>query len=438
MLGLITRLTADDHLSILQLFEDHGSSAAIEAATTMPRRTIQYRLARARVWQRGEALKARGAVVVPTMDVVRVSDTYDGGGELKAFSITQTITPELTISDPEKPLPGFAYKRVSSLRKGDGSLIQEWHIQQPEIVKQWNEIEEAIDNRVARVEPRLPTLRPTVTGPADYLNQVTIADGHVGAMAWGVETGSANWDLGIAQETLLAGACWLMDNLPPAEDLLLIILGDFLDSDGFRPETPASKHLLDVDGRFPKIADVGCQVIENAVNHGLTKYRTVRVVIKPGNHDPLSAYWMRKLISRVFKNEPRVEVEQSIRPYWAMLFGKCMISTHHGDKASLNDLPGIFAADFAVLWGQATYRICHTGHLHHKDIRVNTGKDLRGMTVYQHPTLSSRNAWAAERGYPGDRELLGHNYHRAGRMTTTLHFDPMLLEATKIPEAPAA
>lgn len=417
-----------DHTETLRLYEEYGSSSAVEAATGISNQVFRGRLHRARKWKRKQELANRGVVVIPTMDVVQVSDQYDASGQLQRFNVKQQVESDVSVTDPEKPLPGFAYKRISTYSKGDGSLIGEWRIQSPEVVRQWTEIEEAIDARVSRIAPRAPTPVPPTSGPADYLNQVTIADGHVGAMAWGVETGSENWDLGIAYKVLLGGTCWLMDNLPPAEDLLLVILGDFLDSDGYRPETPASKHLLDSDGRFPKIADVGCEVIEEAIIHGLKRYRNVRLVIKPGNHDPLSAYWMRKLFGRIFKDEPRVIVEKSIRPYWAMRFGKCMISTHHGDKAGLNELPAIFAADFAEVWGLTTYRICHTGHLHHKDIRVNTGKDLRGMTVYQHPTLSSRNAWAAERGYPGDRELLGHNYHVGGRMTTTLHFDPVMLE----------
>jgi hypothetical protein len=289
------------------------------------------------------------------------------------------------------------------------------------------EIDAALDRRIERITPIEPRSLPDVLGPANILNQVTIADGHIGALAWNKETGSGDWDLNIARDTLLTGACWLMDNLPPAEELLLVILGDFTDTDGYLPLTPASKNLLDVDGRYPKIADVGAEVIESAVTHGLKRYRRIRLVIKPGNHDPLSAWWMRKLFTRVFEREPRVTVEQSLRPYWAMLFGKTMISTHHGDHAKLGELPGIFAADFAPMWGQATYRICHTGHMHHKHFIVHSGKEERGMMVYQHPTIAARNAWAANKGLAAARELLGHSYHANGAMAQTLHFSPEML-----------
>lgn len=324
--------------------------------------------------------------------------------------------------------PGYRMGKVTVQRNASGDVERTWERQSPE-TERWEAVEAAIETLMAKVEPREPIPVPAALGPAHMANQVTIADGHVGAHAWHRETGSGDWDLAIARTQLLAGACWLIDNLPPAKDLIILVLGDFTDTDGYAPLTPASKHLLDVDGRFPKIADVGADIIEEAVLHGLERYETVRLVIKPGNHDPLSAFWMRKLFGRIFENEPRVIVEQSIRPYWAMLFGKAMICSHHGDKAAMNELPGIFAADFAEMWGKATYRVCHTGHYHHKHTVIHSGKELRGMMVYQHPTLSARNAWAADKGLAAARELIGHSYHAAGAMVTTLHFSPELLEA---------
>lgn len=323
----------------------------------------------------------------------------------------------------------------STLRDAEGNVVMEWE-KTASREDRWIEVEHSLDRRIENIKPAKPSPLPASLGPSYMLNQVTIADGHVGALAWDDETGSGNWDLEISRETLITGACWLMDNLPPAQELLLVILGDFTDTDGYLPLTPASKHLLDVDGRYPKIADVGSDVIEAVVAHALKRYGLVRLVIKPGNHDPLSAWWMRKLFTRIYQNEPRVTVETSIRPYWAMLFGKTMIATHHGDKAPLNELPGIFAADFARQWGEATYRVCHTGHMHHKHFIVHSGRELRGMMVYQHPTLSARNAWAADKGLVAARELLGHSYHANGAMVTTLHFTPELMEKSPGAEAP--
>lgn len=323
--------------------------------------------------------------------------------------------------------PHYHMGKVTVQRNGmTGEVERTWERQHPDRDR-LEAINAAIDNKIAGVTPRAPVPAPASLGPSHLLNQVTIADGHVGALAWNPETGSGNWDLDIAHDTILAGACWLMDNLPDASELLLMVLGDFTDTDGYLPLTPASKNVLDVDGRFPKIADVAIAIIEEAIAHALTRYGRVRLVIKPGNHDPLSAHWMRKLFVRIFAAEPRVIVEESLRPYWAHLHGKMMIASHHGDKAKLSELPGIFAADFAELWGKAVYRVCHTGHMHHKHFVVHSGKEARGMMVYQHPTVAARNAWAAEKGLSAARELVGHSYHSAGAMLSTLHFNPELM-----------
>lgn len=65
--------------------------------------------------------------------------------------------------------------------------------------------------------------------------------------------------------------------------------------------------------------------------------------------------------------------------------------------------------------------------MHHKHFVVHSGKEARGMMVYQHPTVAARNAWAAEKGLSAARELIGHSYHSAGAMLSTLHFNPELM-----------
>jgi len=322
--------------------------------------------------------------------------------------------------------PGYLMGKITVQRNGaSGQVERTWERQSPD-ADRMQAIIDTIEERISRVEP-LPAVRsPRTFGPENMLNHVTLADAHVGALAWHTETGSGDWDLNIARQVLLDGVSWLMDNLPPAHELVFMVLGDFTDTDGYAPLTPASKHLLDVDGRFPKIADTGIEVIETAVTHALTRYAKVRLVIKPGNHDPLTSWWMRRLFQRVFADNPRVEVDPSIRPYWAYLHGRSMICSHHGDKAAMTDLPGIFAADFASMWGQSTYRVCHTGHMHSKRIIQQTGFERHGMEVCQHPTLATRNAWAADKGLSAARRLSGYSYHSGGGMVSTLHYNPEL------------
>jgi len=127
---------------------------------------------------------------------------------------------------------------------------------------------------------------------------------------------------------------------------------------------------------------------------------------------------------RAFRDNPRVIVDECIRQYWCMLFGKTLIAAQHGDKAKLEQIPMIFAADFAQQWGVTTYRVCHSGHWHHEKTILSQGRELTGMYMIQHPTMERRNAWAADKGLIAARQLAGHTYHEKGALVTTLNYNP--------------
>lgn len=413
-----------DDATLLKAYREYGNKSAAAEALGCDRSTIHRAVNRARKAE----LADRGVSPVTGMEVTRLSETYDAAGDIKSFSVGHTPTAEPIAAQQGETLPGFAFKRISTNYSADGRVLQQWEIQSPEEAQKWREVERVLNKRIEQITPIEPTPCAILHSAPDLMNQMTIADGHVGAMAWGVETGSDNWDLKLSHSTILAGGTWLLDNLPDADEVIIQVLGDFTDTDGYLPATPTSKHILDVDGRFPRIVDVASDIIERLVIHALTRHKKVHLVIMPGNHDPLTAMWMRKMFARIFQNEPRVIVDESIRNVWCMEFGVNMIAAHHGDKIPMPQLPAVFSNDFAPMWGRTTFRYCHTGHLHHKHMVKHVGKQHTGMMVYQHPTISARNAWAAERGYPEARELLGHSYHIRCGMRTTLHFTPEMLK----------
>ena len=84
---------------------------------------------------------------------------------------------------------------------------------------------------------------------ANLMNCYVITDYHLGALSWGEETG-ADWDLKIAEDTLVAWFSRAIEQSPAAETALLAQISDFLHWDGFDPVTPAHRNLLDADTRF--------------------------------------------------------------------------------------------------------------------------------------------------------------------------------------------
>lgn len=383
--------SADTLIETLELVRKHGSVARAAEVSGINRKSLQYKFGKAR--DRLPEIAARYGFA---------PGHFESG-----------------------VAPGYLMGKVTVTRNKNGEVDRTWERMHPDATA-IKAIEDAIDRRIERIKP-LPQIKPPKTfGPESMFNQVSIFDGHIGAHAWGRETGSGNWDLKIARQHLTIAACWLLDNLPAAQDCLIMIGGDFTEIDGYKPLTPEHGHLLDADGRYPLVFEVAEEVIEATITHALRRYRRVHVTIRPGNHDKQTAFSLRRVFMRVFRDNPRVEIDESLREYWAMEFGKTMICCHHGDKARLPDLPGIFAADFAPMWGRTTYRVCHSGHWHHEKTLISRGTEMTGMTMYQHPTMERANAWAAGKGLIAARQLVGHSYHAGGALVTQLHFNPDL------------
>src|SRR5699024_8144061 len=101
--------------------------------------------------------------------------------------------------------------------------------------------------------PRVgPVRRSTSFLNTELLNCYVISDYHFGMLSWSDETG-ADWDLDIAEKTLVRWFEQAIAQSPDTEKAVFAQLSDLLHYDGFDAVTPESKHLLDADGRFPKL-----------------------------------------------------------------------------------------------------------------------------------------------------------------------------------------
>jgi hypothetical protein len=271
--------------------------------------------------------------------------------------------------------------------------------------------------------PRLPPIAAPKASEAHLCNVYTLTDCHVGMRAWGKEAG-ADWDLDIAERTLTAAFSQMVRSSPKAGTGIVAQLGDWLHFDSLSAITPASGHLLDADSRFSKVVAAAVRILRRVIDEALQHHKRVVVLMAEGNHDTASAIWLRHMFALLYEREPRVSVIDSELPYYVWQHGDTMIAWHHGHIRKPDELPSIFAAQFAQMWGSTTRRYCHTGHLHHVHEREH-----RGMTVIQHPTIAARDAYAARGGWIADRAVSAITYHatygQVGRVTVV----PEMLEA---------
>jgi hypothetical protein len=299
--------------------------------------------------------------------------------------------------------PGQSLRGASTLYK-DGKAVMQWVKSTADADKQ----REIIQAAAAAMAEELPRSAP-VAAPAHTRDELatvyTLTDSHVGAMAWR-EEGGADWDLKIAEATLVGCFGGMIAAAPPARLGVVAQLGDFLHADGIMPVTPTSGHILDADGRFTKVVQVAVRVLRQVVGMALQKHERVVVLMAEGNHDISSSIWLRTMFAALYEHEPRVEVIDSPLPYYAVQHGKTMLCWHHGHLKKNDQLPLLFASQFPAMWGLTTKRYAHCGHRHHAE-----EKEHSGLTVIQHPTLAARDAYAARGGWHAERQATAITYH---------------------------
>ena len=318
--------------------------------------------------------------------------------------------------------PGYLMGKVTVHRDRAGEIVQTWERQSPDAEQTRRALEAAAIALSAEL-PRAIPIAPPPASQADLCNLYTYSDFHLGMLAWGKEAGD-DWDLTIAERTLIDSFAAMIGQSPNAHSAVVNIQGDWLHTDGLLPLTPAHKHVLDADGRFSKIVQVAIRGIRQVVAMALRRHQSVHLIIAEGNHDEASSIWLRLMFTALYENEPRVTVNDSELPFYIFEWGKTLLGFHHGHKVKNEQLPGLFAAQFREAWGRTTKAYLHCGHRHHCD-----EKEYNGATVIQHPTIAARDAYAARGGWIADRAVQSITYHREYGQVGRVFVTPEMLRA---------
>jgi hypothetical protein len=301
---------------------------------------------------------------------------------------------------------GFAIKGTSTLVDTvSGETRLQWVKTDRDAAAQEAMMRAAIDAMRDDI-PRLTALpAPAKQVNASLCNCYVITDYHLSMLSHREETG-ADWDLKIAEETLIAWFTRAISQSPDAETAVFAQLSDLLHADGLEPLTPASKHVLDVDTRFYKVVRTVIRLLRQIIDLLLAKHPKVHLIMADANHDPVSQIWLREWLAVLYENEPRITVDRSPSPYNAFEFGKVALFFHHGHKRKVSNVSEVFAAQFREMFGRTKYAYAHMGHLHSIDVKENNL-----MVVEQHRTLAAPDAYAARGGWLSGREAKVITYH---------------------------
>jgi hypothetical protein len=343
---------------------------------------------------------ARAAATELGMNIGGASETYLA---VKRKAAKFGYSPD---HDFTRPVPdGYIAKGVSTYYNAEGKPAGQWVKASLSHEALVDAMREAVEGFKDEIPPVVSIVAP-VASEEHLCNLYTFTDYHLGMLAWHQEGGS-DWNISIAERTIIAALQQMIEQSPKAHTAVINIQGDFLHTDGKTPVTPASKHVLDADSRFPKIRKSAIRVIRSMVAMSLLRHQEVHLVIAEGNHDEESSGWLADLFSVHYEEEPRVTVNDSVLPFYVFEWGSTMLGIHHGHKVKNESLPLLFAAQFPQQWGRTTRREIHCGHRHHRD-----EKEYNGVTVVQHPTLAARDAYAARGGWIADRAAWAITYHK--------------------------
>jgi hypothetical protein len=317
---------------------------------------------------------------------------------------------------------GFHLKGTSTLYDETGAIKAQWvktnidHERQEELFR-------AVIEAMSEEIPRLSPIKAPLKTRSDLCNLYTLTDTHVGALCWQKE-GGADWNLEIAENTLVESFRQMMAGSPDSSTAVLCQLGDMLHYDSLDYVTPTSKNLVDAAGNYSQMVAVAIRIIRKIVDMALSKHDNLHVIMAEGNHDLASSVWLRQMFAALYENEPRITVNNSELPYYVYQHGSTMLAFHHGHKKNNGSLPLFFASQYPRIWGDTTKRFIHTGHRHHLEV-----KEHSGAKVVQHPTLAARDAHASRGGWLSDRQAYCITYHVQYGEVGTNTVCPEMIEA---------
>jgi len=298
--------------------------------------------------------------------------------------------------------PGHVIKGVSTLVDTDGNVRARW-VKTREGAGAG--LTEALRETFEAYRGAAPLVQPPADADDDLLTVYPLPDLHFGMRAWGRETG-ADYDIEIATDTILASVGSLVAQSRPSRHAVVLGLGDYFHSNDHKMATPASGHLLDVDGRWPKVYRAGAKLATQLVGMVAARHADVEVVWLPGNHDPDAAVCLSVALGLLYDGNPRIRVHEEPGLVWYRRHGRCLLGATHGHTMKPDRMAMMLAADCPEDWGATIYRHMMFGHIHH-----DTAKEVGPVRVESFSTPAARDAYAQGGGYRSGRALNAITYH---------------------------
>lgn len=338
-------------------------------------------------------------------------------------------------------LPGFRIARTSVERDADGETVRSWVEQKRahgevfelpvgqkvkgisalvdergrEVVK-WIKtgpaddtanLVDALKDAFAAYEGIAPLIPAPTLFDSDLLTLYPLPDLHVGMHSWAQETGES-YDLDIITRRAHEMASDLIGQSRPSKHAVILGLGDLFHMNDQRNMTPRSGHILDVDGRWPKVYEAGIRIVMNIIELAAQKHERVTVRILPGNHDPDAASTLAVALRVFYAANPRIEVDSDPSLHWFYRFGQVLFGATHGHTMKPDRMAMMLATDRAADWGTTEHKHFFFGHIHHE-----SAKEVGPVRVESFNTIAAKDAYAHGAGHRSGQALNALTFHKA-------------------------
>lgn len=262
--------------------------------------------------------------------------------------------------------------------------------------------------------PRYPAVNyPVIPDGSDrHLAVISLADHHIGALAWAPETGES-YDVHIAESLAVEAMTDILRKVSAwqPERILFILGNDLLHTDKTidgKGGSTTRGTIQETDGRWQKTFRIATRVSITAID-AARQIAPVDVHCKAGNHDTASMFMLGDVVQAWYRNDDAVTVVNDPAPRTYVEYGVNGIGICHGHNERPEKLPLLMATEAAEMWARTRFRDWLTGHRHRKGVVMN---EESGVQIYTMPSLCAGDSWHVESGYRHRRSSEARIYHR--------------------------
>lgn len=362
-----------------------------------------------------QSLIAAAPVVRPTAQdgdtKVIAEDTNKDGSRAKTVELfTSKEMSDMTDTDIVRVL-GYdpeMFKLVSSSRR-----MGTWEAQSPDGVTELHsykisgvvkplEPDEVTEEHVANVfldilrknREKIPR-RTKQIAEGDKIAIVSIADLHLGKLAWAPECGES-YDHKIAMarfNQIIDESIARLRNEKGLERIIFFWSQDFFHYDEIDVTTTAGTK-QDTDVRWEKMFDYGTELLVDAIER-LERLAPVETFYVRSNHDTKTAYYAKELLRAYFHSDDNVHVDRSPAPRKYIRYGVNLFGFGHGDKEGKR-IFSMMPIERPEDWGATANHEYFLGHFHSLRTFEESGVIARYLSSPTGP-----DAWHTESGFIG-------------------------------------